>query len=227
MKKVAEPTTTYYPDSAAVFACAMSLSQACREIADSNDALNLSECYNGMDQFMREVMRVANQFEEWACRHIAFDHLDSVWPYLLEDGFGHACLSVIHPGELVDFDDKDCLRVSMQLRLPIRVDIGLPVPVDARVSNPTPGSGFSEFWIQTVRDSIEDEDISRFTMDDDPFDAEFGLPYFGLYGVGQDGLPEHIADRKTYSETVNLAEKFAPGIIFPSVPMFTKALSLT
>jgi len=30
---------------------------------------------------MREVMRVANQFENWACRNVNFDEFNEVWPY--------------------------------------------------------------------------------------------------------------------------------------------------
>jgi hypothetical protein len=59
----------YVPDPAAVFASALSLWQASQNRA-SKEQLNLSECYNGMDQFLREIMRIANQFEAWACLHI-------------------------------------------------------------------------------------------------------------------------------------------------------------
>ncbi len=78
---------TFFPDSAAVFASALSLWQSCNKRVTSDQHLNLSECYNGMDQFMREIMRIANRFEAWACSHLVFDELNDVWPYLLEDKF--------------------------------------------------------------------------------------------------------------------------------------------
>lgn len=198
-------------DSAAVFASALSLWDECNKRPD----LNLSECYNGIDQLMREVMRIANQFETWSCLHIAFDELDEVWPYLLEDKFGKTCLAVIQPTALSQFDETDCLRVALSLRLPIKVDGKLPVPIDICISNPSLVSAFRGFRIQTVRDLIEDGDATPFLSDDEPFDDEFSQPYFSLYGVDKDGLIEHIADRRTYVEIISLVEKLVPGVNLP------------
>jgi len=216
-------SATVLPDPAAIFASALSLRQACQKRIVGEEKLNLSECYNGMDQFMRELMRVANQFEAWACLHVDFNELDHVWPYLLEDRFGETCLAVLLPTALAQFDDSDCLRVAMRLRLPIILDDKLPVPVEVVALNPVPGSSFREFKIQTVRDAIEDSDPNPYSADDEPFDEEFGRPYFGLYGVGDDGKLEHIADRRTYSEALRLAQKLAPGVAFPTTPTFVSA----
>lgn len=219
-------SATVLPDPAAIFATALSLWQACQKRA-GEEKLNLSECFNGMDEFMRKLMRVADQFESWACLHINFNELNDVWPYLLEDRFGEACLAVLSPDALARFDDSDCLRVAMGLRLPIILDDKLPIPIDVTAINPASGSPFREFRIQTVRDSIEDGDTNPYSVNDEPFDEEFGRPYFGLYGVGEDGKLEHIADRKTYSEAVRLAEKLAPGVAFPSAPSFISAPPIT
>ena len=75
-----------------------------------------------------------------------------------------------------------------------------------------------------MRDSLDDGDVVPFVADDDPFDGEFGERYFALYGVGEDGKLEHVADRKTYGEILNLAQKLAPGIGFPGTPTFQRAL---
>jgi hypothetical protein len=111
------------PDPAAVFACAMSLHDACVGRACSDPSVDISESYNGGDEFLRQMMRVGNLFEEWACEHIAFEELEDVWPYLLEDRFGAACLEVMDAGSFGMFDRDDCLRVAYGLRLPIRVDV--------------------------------------------------------------------------------------------------------
>jgi len=207
-------------DAAAVFACALSLREACLKSAAANAQLNLSESYNGMDEFMRELMRIANLFETWAGAHVVFDELNDVWPYLMEDKFGDACLESIPPDALAHFDDSDCLRVALRLRLPIRADENLRIPVDVRAPNPIAGSEFREFRIQSVRDSLDDEgDVAPFIVDDDPFDEEFGPPYFALYGVGSAGLLEHVADRKTYSDVFSLAQRLAPGVAFPPRPI--------
>jgi hypothetical protein len=212
-------------DPAAIFASALSLWQACQECATGENCLNLSECYNGMDQLMREVMRVGNQFEAWACLHIDFEQLSDVWSYLLEDKFGSACLAAVPPGVIASFDESDCLRVALRLRLPIICDGTLPVPMTITATNPAPESAFHEFRIQTVRNGRNGEDPAAYTLDDDPFDEEFGLPYFGLYGVGQDGLFEHIADRATYLEVVTLVRKLVPGIVFPDIPTSSPSAS--
>ena len=209
------------PDPAAVFGCALSLWQECKK-AVANEGLNLSECYNGGDEFMRAVMRTATRFENWASLHIAFENIDDVWPYMMEDKFGAACVSAMGAENLAHFDDNDCLRVALLLGLPVKSSAGLPVPIDRVAPNPMAGSAFHAFRIQTVRDSLEDEITEPFTLDDEPFDENFGAPYFGLYGVDADGLLEHIADRRTYTEAVILAQKLAPGITFDPVAISRK-----
>jgi hypothetical protein len=211
------------PDPAAVFATATSLWQACHKLAVADQLVDLSESYSGKDGLMREVMRIGSQFEAWACSHIAFEELDDVWPYLLEDRFGAACLSVIVPTALAQFDESDCLCVAMRLGLPVRLSEGLRIPIDLHAPNPVTESSFFQFRIQTVRCMIEDDDTVPFTASDDPFDEEFGPPFFSLSGADRDGRLEHIADRRTYSEALSLAQKLAPGVAFPAAPTFRSA----
>lgn len=206
-------------DPAAVFASALSLWQAVKEDAAKPPAVNLSECYNGGDEFMRQVMRVATEFEGWSCAHVVFEELDDVWPYRLEDAFGDACVSVMGgAGTLMNFDERDCLSVAWQLRLPIKSDSGLPVPLSIAAPNPVADAAFCEFRIQTVRHRLEDDLEEWFTFDDEPFDEEWSAPYFSLYGVEADGRLEDLADRGTYTAAVVLARKLAPGIAFPPHP---------
>lgn len=169
-----------------------------------------------MDELMRVVMRIANRFETWSCQHIDFDEMDAVWPYLLEDKFGEACLDAMSPINLAAFNDLDCLRVAMRLHLPIIQDGNLLVPCDVIADNPMPNSPFRKFRIQTVRnENEEDGGVVPYTMDDEPVHENFGEPYFGIYGVYEDGIVEHIADRKTYSEALSLIKKLVPEIDLP------------
>jgi hypothetical protein len=208
------------PDSAAVFAMALSLWEVCeKERRETN--FNISECYNGVDQFMREVMRIANQFEDWSCQHVDFDEFSEVWPYYLGDNFGTKCLSVLPMNCLMEFGEQDCLRVALSLRLPVVAGGELPVPIDLTAVNPIIGSAFQKFRIQTVRDSIEGNDATAYVAGDDPFDEDFSSSYFSLYGIEATGLLEHIADRSNYEEVLKLAHKLAPGIAFPISPTFT------
>lgn len=208
---------TEQPDPAAVFACALSLWCECMRRSRSGQHVNLSDCYNGGDEFMRVIMRAGTTFEKWACIHIAFEALDDVWPYLLEAKFGEACVALKDTTSLDDFGVNDCLEVALRLRLPVKADGSLPVPIDLSAANPIAESAFRNFRIQTIR-KCDESAIEPFTSADDPFDDRFGPHFFGLYGVGYDGLPEHIADFDTYMAAVTLARKLAPGIQFPDTP---------
>jgi hypothetical protein len=199
-------------DPAAVFACAKSLYDACFERKE----INLSEAYHGGDGFMREVMRVGNEFEKWACDHVAFEALDDVWPYLLEDRFGMACLEVMGADMLAGFDADDCLRIAFNLRLPMWMNGSLPLPVCVEAPNPVANAEYQRLRIQTVRhERTEGGGTFAFTENDDPFDENFAAPVFAIYGVLKDGLLEHLVDMSTYDEARRLLGRLLPGIGFP------------
>lgn len=198
-------------DPAAVFAIATSLRKACEEAETTDPSLDLGAAYNGWDQFTRELMRVAVMFEEWACLHVAFDHLEHTWSYFLENAFGEAYLKVMEPGALALFDVDDCLRVAFLLRLPVWEDGELPIPVDVVVDNTCAASAFKAFRIQTVRGFLSEPLVIPYKDSDDPFDENLGERYFGIYGVGVDGLLEHIADRESFALARELVLKLAPG----------------
>lgn len=122
------------------------------------------------------VIRIGNQFEVWSCQHVDFNRLVGVWPNVLEDKFGDACMDFLPLTALEFFGDRDCLRVAMRVRLPIHFDGKLPVPVDLTAPNPAADSAFREFRIQTVWTSNEGGDVSAYTRDDDPFEGEFSEP---------------------------------------------------
>lgn len=107
-------------DPAAIFAIATSLWNECHKHAATDRSINLSDAYSGIDGLMREIMRIAAQFEAWACKHVNFDKLTDVWPYMLEDRFGKECLSILLADNLSDFDDHDCRRIAARLRLTFR-----------------------------------------------------------------------------------------------------------
>lgn len=210
-------SSVYEPDPAAILGAAVSLKKTCEDIA-KKERINLSECYNGGDEFMRQVMRVANLFETWCCEHVDFSQFSDVWPYLLEDKFGDAFLKVSYPTCLNEFNSMGCLRVAMALALPVRVVEGLPVPVNLTAANPNPASPFRHLQIRTVRRHHKDNEISQYTPNDEPDDDDFGTVFFGLYGLEDDGVAEHIADRDSYAQALALAGKLAPGIQFPHDP---------
>lgn len=209
-------------DPAAIFACALSLWNECMRPSRNEGRINFSECYNGGDEFMRVLMRTGTRFEEWACAHVAFEHFDEVWPYLLEERFGTACAKVQGVEALDQFDDETCLRVALRLRLPLNLSTGLPVPVNVVAENPVAGSEFVRFRIQTVRFARESDVAEAFTLDGDPFDEEFGEPVYTLYGVFDDDTLEMIADRDTFADAVKLARQLAPGILLPDFPLPAK-----
>jgi hypothetical protein len=206
------------PDPAAVFACALSLHNACLKRAAEEPGLDLSDAYQGMDTFMREVMRVAEMFEGWACRHVAFQELEDVWPYLLEDRFGAACLEIMSAESLAGFDVDDCFRIASRLRFPMWLDRSLPLPFCVEVPNPLAGARFGRVRIQTIRHQLDDGGVTApFTEDDEPFDENYGEPVFGIYGVDEAGLVEHIADRANYHAAWSLMVGLLTGIGFSKV----------
>lgn len=115
-------TSIYKPDSAAVFAAAISLWRECHKQANAaiKPQRGLSASYNGIDELMREVMRIATLFEAWSCAHVDFDEMNDVWPYLLEERFGRECLSILLPDDLSSFDESTCRYVAARLLLSIR-----------------------------------------------------------------------------------------------------------
>lgn len=218
----ANESAAILPDPAGVLGCALSLWQACQKCSAIDRDIDFSESYHGTDQFMREVMRVATQFEEWACSHIDFNRFEAIWPdgwpCVMENAFGDACLETVSPTELASFDDSSCLRVALRLQFPVRFEGRPPLPVDVTALNPSPESPFKKLKIQTVRDTVKGGFPIPYKSGDQPFDEEFQSPYFSLYGIAGDGVAEHIADRSDYEDAVKLAQKIMPGIQFPDSP---------
>ena len=170
---------------------------------------------------MREVMRVGTLFETWSCRHIAFEELDDVWPYLIADQFGTAWLAVADIYSLADFNDDYCLRVAWELCLPIKPMSGTSLPVDVRAKNPNPISPFIELRIQTTKRSMD----GRRTAYNALSGEEVVAPVYSLCGQLISGEVEHITDRISYKEIVALAQKLIPGTRFPSAPILRRRRS--
>lgn len=106
------------PDDAAIFAAAVSLYNAANN--GESTAGELSDEWSGFDNFMRQLLPVARKFEEWACSQVDFFELNDVWPYLLEDSFGKAFLSVLSTDELKGgFKDTHCQRIAEVMGLPL------------------------------------------------------------------------------------------------------------
>lgn len=205
-------------DPAAVFACAMSLRDACDQAAKLQN-LNLSGLFQGMDQFYREAMRIAALFEEWACEHVVFEEMCEVWPYLLEDKFGAACLQRMSVEDLSGFDAEDCPDVAMKLLLPLHYQDAPRLPLDVKAINPIPDSCFTHWRIQTIRCLSGDDSFEPMVYGDDPSDPEYEPSILALYGVNAEGLVEHIKDFDHYADAVALAGKLAPGVEFPEEPV--------
>ncbi|MCF7784677.1 MAG: hypothetical protein K9N47_01065 [Prosthecobacter sp.] len=205
-------------DPAAVFACAVSLRDACKQAAKLNN-LNISDLFQGVDQFYREAMRIAALFEEWACSRVAFDEMCDVWPYLLEDRFGAACLQRMSVEDLSGFDAEDCPVVAMKLLLPMLYQDAPRLPLDVKAINPVPSSPFTHWRIQSIRCLSGDDSFEPMIYGDDPSDPEYEPSILALYGVNAEGLVEHIKDFDRYADAVAFAGRLAPGVEFPEQPV--------
>ncbi len=71
-------------DPAAVLGIALALQRGAKPGDD------VSATYDGADEFMRQCLRVGNEFEAWASCHVNFEAMSDVWPYFLEDNFVEA-----------------------------------------------------------------------------------------------------------------------------------------
>ena len=132
---------------------------------------------------------------------------------ILDERFGAACLEMMEADALAGFDEEDCLRIAFKLRLPLRVDGSLPLPVCVEAANPLAGAEFPRLRIQTVRQELdEDGGMEAFTEEDDPFDEHYAAPVYAVYGVSAEGVLEPIAERGSYASARRLLEKLLPGI---------------
>lgn len=223
---------TAKPDPAAILGIAISLRDAGEAAAKLGD-IDISDTFNGYDQFYRELMRIAEMFEGWACKHVAFDEVEDWWPYQLEQHFGVACLKRVEVADLASFDEEDCPVIAMTLKLPLFYsdEPGLQavafrqhppsrLPLDLTAANPVKGSEWKHWRIQTTRSLLNDRDnVEVMAYGDDPFDTEYTTPSISLYGVGKDGLAEHVRDFYEYASAVKFVRSVAPGVDFPDQPI--------
>ena len=209
----------YQADPAAILGCALSLYAACKHTDSSDPSLNLSDEYQGFDQLMRVIMEIAHEFEEWALTHVSFDDLTDVWPYLLEDRFGEACLEVFSPRSLTSFKPPVCFKIAAILNLHVHFSPRYPVPLNLYARNPIPKSGFEAFQIRTNLKKLDTDAVIPFEFMNEYFDNQSSSIFFALYGICSDGPVEHIADRDVYSDALNLVRAIAPGIDFPEIPV--------
>lgn len=109
-------TTPYKPDPAAILGCAISLFTCANGVAETQD-LDLSEAYQGFDEFMRAVYRFAHRFEAYACENVEdFDAINHCWPYLLEEEFGRVVMEFLRPTELNGQSDAVLAKILQRLR---------------------------------------------------------------------------------------------------------------
>ena len=210
--------TKLHLDSAAVFAAAQSIFESCHDHENHSEKVNLSDEFNGIDELMRVAMTVATEFEQWATTHVAFNELGEVWPYFLGDQFGPALLQTLDLAKLKSFEEGDCLRVATRLGLPLRLTADIVLPINIRALNPVANSVFKELQILAVRQCELDGSLVPLRLDDDA-DEHWGDVVFGLYGIRNDGLAEHISVRTNYASARDLAVALSPGIDFPEEPI--------
>jgi len=103
------------PDPAAEFAAALAIYEARKALR------NLSDAFNGGDNFLRQCMECGRAFERWSCRHVQWSELADVWPYLLQDKLGAAYLAEFGDASPEGrFTDAVCARLAAALNLPLR-----------------------------------------------------------------------------------------------------------
>lgn len=120
------------PDPAAVFAAALSLWNRIQNLPNHGEIVDLHE---GSDELMRRIMRVAEAFESWACKHIDFSQLQDPWVYLLEQDFGRCFCLACEGGEAtIDAAIGRESEIAMVLHLPVLPTPKAPGPTSATTS---------------------------------------------------------------------------------------------
>ena len=204
-------------DPAAIFAASKSLWETCHEAASSSET-NLSELFNGVDELMRECLRIATTFEEWACSHVCFEEITEVWPYFLEEQFGSVCLEHIPLEHLASFRRDDSFSVSLKLKIPLLHTKVMVLPLNIEVQNPNLDSEFKAIKIQTVHRLIESNSIEPFTKSKINELEHSNNPFYAIYGRDSKNLLIHISDQLCYENAHKLCQKLFPGINFPKTP---------
>jgi hypothetical protein len=92
------------PDQAAVLALAMSLYTAGVALNKIGEPGRVGNVYSGFDQYMRECMRLATEFETWCCEHVDFDNYTSMWVYDL-DNFADTLTDLFTPAILLKLEE--------------------------------------------------------------------------------------------------------------------------
>ena len=152
---------------------------------------------------------------------MAFEALTDVWPYLLMDRFGEACLTKVPLEAMADLGSDDLPVVAMHMEVPLMYREGSNLPLDLVAPNPVAKSAFVQWRIQTVRGRREEAKMEPMRYGDDPHDPEYEPPVVALYGVDATGELEHLRDSASYAEARSLVMKLAPGVAFPEMPLVT------
>ncbi len=132
MRKKQKRTRGFANDPAAEFGAALAINEAYLKVnSHLTGEPNLSDVYEGHDEFMRRVMTLARAFETWCCRHVDWKiGVDDCWAYFLEDRlgphvfdeFGFAGLpdtSVFRLPILLPSVDRSFRRIARKLKLPL------------------------------------------------------------------------------------------------------------
>lgn len=130
-------------DLADEFAVALSVHERWKEEKE----LDISETFNGGDEFLRRCLSCAQKLVSWFDRYVDYPRLTDVWCYYLEDKAGDAFWELFNPGLPEELKDDDCLSLALLLRAPIdtRAD---KAPID--ITWEIPGrSGYCFFRVVT------------------------------------------------------------------------------
>lgn len=108
-------------DLAAEFGAATSVRRMGEALAHTHGN-DLSEAYQGGDEFMRQCMRVGRDFESWCCVYVDWETgIDECWPYFLEDRFGAVAISVAGSECHLDrLGPTHWVKIARRLKLPLR-----------------------------------------------------------------------------------------------------------
>jgi hypothetical protein len=190
------------PDAAAEFAIAKGL----YDYFANKQSYDISEIYNGADEFMRRCAHLGRLFEAWSCDHVDFNAMQDVWPYYLEDHVGPAVESMFWEQNCeipVRWGEDELLSLATKLRLPVRIQNTPNCSMNVEwAAAPAQQGRYQRYQVRTVRHSEDGWAMEHYTVEDaqERHAADNDHPVlFALYGsLESSGEWEFICEAPSY-----------------------------
>jgi hypothetical protein len=204
---------TYAPDKAAELGIAMGVYNHYSYKSD----LDISNEYNGADEFMRRCQHLGQVFEAWCCAHVNFSRMIEIWPYYAEDYIGPSVDKLLVERCVpASWSEEELLALAVLLHLPVRVrtteNVSFSMEWEAQNWS---SDEIKLYQVRTVRHSTDGKSVEHYTHEHvlaRPVPPIWLTPnpvLFALYGAQdkEDTTWEFLFERQSYAELYSLVKR--------------------